>query len=143
MAKNKTKRSVDELEMTPEFQEELLLLKAQTMIYELLEHHKIDQATLARKLEQTEAHVSALLSGKRNMTLKTLARICHLLDSHVDLHAHPLAQPAENIYVPMAGYSHGVILPHIMPYRLSTEGLISSETRTNQQSTQYAVRRLA
>ena len=142
MTQSKNKRSFDQLEKTPEFQEELLLLKAQTLIYQLLDHQGIDQAALARKLGQTEAHVSALLSGTRNMTLKTLARICYLLDSQVNLHAYPVTQPVESISVAMAGYNMRVVLPHRKPYKFSTD-LVLSETQMAQKPTKYSARRLA
>ncbi len=138
----KLNRTFEELEKTPEFQEELLLLKAQTLIYQLMEHQGIDQATLAKKLGQSEAHVSALLSGTRNMTLKTLARICYLLNSQLTLLAEPLENTEKSIYVPMAGDNQSVVLPHIKPYRFSADPM-TLEKITTHKSTRYSVRRFA
>ena len=87
------KRPFQDLEKTPDFQEELLMLKAQTLIYQLLDKQGIDQAQLAKLLNQTESHVSSLLSGKRNMTLKTLARIGYLLGYQINLEFSPLPSP--------------------------------------------------
>jgi transcriptional regulator with XRE-family HTH domain len=101
---SKVKRTFQELEKTPDFQEELLMLKAQTLIYQLLEKQGIDQAQLAKILNQTESHVSSLLSGKRNMTLKTLARIGYLLGYQINLEFSPLPSPMKSLDSSGSGY---------------------------------------
>lgn len=70
---------------TPEFYEEMLLLNAQELVAQLMQDRDVSKADLARKLKKTKAHITSLLSDGRNLTLKSLARICYHLGSEVKL----------------------------------------------------------
>lgn len=84
--KTKKKRKVTE---SPEFFEEYTVIKAQELIAELMNKQDISKAELAKRLKQSKAHVTELLSEGRNLTLKTLGRICYHLDAEVDFTARP------------------------------------------------------
>ena len=73
----------------PEFrkllaQEELILEVTET-ICELLEKEKISRKELADRLGKSKGFVSQLLNGGRNLTLRTVADILHVLGYKVAL----------------------------------------------------------
>ena len=73
----------------PEFrkllaQEELILEVTET-ICELLEKEKISRKELADRLGKSKGFVSQLLNGGRNLTLRTVADILHVLGYKVTL----------------------------------------------------------
>jgi transcriptional regulator with XRE-family HTH domain len=49
----------------------------------------VSKADLARRLNKSRAWVTQLLSGKANMTVRTLAEVVYALDAEVKLHAQP------------------------------------------------------
>lgn len=76
--------TADAYKNSVEFQEELALLKAQELISELMAKKGVNQAELAKRLDQSRAHVSELLSGSRNLTLRTMGRIFFYLGEEVE-----------------------------------------------------------
>uniref|UniRef100_E6PZY9 HTH cro/C1-type domain-containing protein n=1 Tax=mine drainage metagenome TaxID=410659 RepID=E6PZY9_9ZZZZ len=79
----------DELMRDPEFEklfaaEELIACAAQ-LITDLLERRGWKQVDLADRMGKTPAYVSQLMSGKTNMTIRTLAEIMHALDADVKI----------------------------------------------------------
>jgi transcriptional regulator with XRE-family HTH domain len=71
----------------PEFrkllaQEELILEVTET-ICELLENETVSRKELAERLGKTKGFVSQLLNGGRNLTLRTVADILHVLEYKV------------------------------------------------------------
>ena len=73
----------------PEFrkllaQEELILEVTET-ICELLENEKISRKGLADRLGKSKGFISQLLKGGRNLTLRTVADILHVLGYKVAL----------------------------------------------------------
>lgn len=77
-------RNVDMYKNDSSFYEELTLLKAQEKIAELMENNSVSKAELAKRLNQSKAHVTELLSEGRNLTLKTFARVCFHLNTEID-----------------------------------------------------------
>ena len=59
--------------------QERLILDATETIVGLLEEQKVSRQELARRLGKSKSYVSQLLSGERNMTLRTLADLGHVL----------------------------------------------------------------
>jgi transcriptional regulator with XRE-family HTH domain len=83
------KTLMDEYLEDPEFarlmaQEELILEVTETLC-ELLENEKISRKELADRLGKTKGFVSQLLNGGRNLTLRTVADILHVLGYKVTL----------------------------------------------------------
>jgi transcriptional regulator with XRE-family HTH domain len=81
----------DELMSDPEFRKlyaiEGLIADASQFISDLLERRNMKQADLARVLNKTPAFVSQLLSGKTNITVRTLAEVAHALGASVKIEA--------------------------------------------------------
>jgi transcriptional regulator with XRE-family HTH domain len=59
--------------------QERLILDATEAVVGLLEEEKVSRQELARRLGKSKGFVSQLLSGERNMTLRTLADLGHAL----------------------------------------------------------------
>lgn len=62
------------------FAQEGLILEVTEAIWLALEKRRKSKADLARSLETSKAHVTQLLGGGRNMTLRTLADIAYNLN---------------------------------------------------------------
>ena len=92
----------DWVSATPErqrlFAEEQLIAITAEEIYSAMERVNISKSTLAEVLDRSKAYISQVLSGSRNMTLRTLADIAEALDAKVDLrlsdkHVHGIWEP--------------------------------------------------
>lgn len=81
--------SYDELTASREgrclLEQEMLLLAATELICELLEKKRLSRAELAKRIGKSKAFVSQILSGRRNMTLRTLAEVAWALDARIEL----------------------------------------------------------
>jgi transcriptional regulator with XRE-family HTH domain len=67
------------------FAQEDLILEVTETICELLENEKISRKELADRLGKTKGFVSQLLNGGRNLTLRTVADILHVLGYRASL----------------------------------------------------------
>jgi transcriptional regulator with XRE-family HTH domain len=67
------------------FAQEDLILEVTETICELLEKEKISRKELADLLGKTKGFVSQLLNGGRNLTLRTVADILHVLGYRASL----------------------------------------------------------
>jgi antitoxin component HigA of HigAB toxin-antitoxin module len=65
--------------------EEALILDAQELIVGLMERESLTRVELARKLGKSKGFVSHILSGKRNLTLRTLADCAHVMGYRLTL----------------------------------------------------------
>ena len=79
----------------PEFRKllsiESLVAEASEVIAKLMAKRNVSKADLARRLNKSRAWVTQLLSGKTNMTVRTLAEVVHALNGEVKLHAEPMS----------------------------------------------------
>jgi len=66
--------------------QEKYILDVSEKIWESLERQNISKADLATRLGKSKSHVTQLLNGSRNMTLRTLADIAYALGA--DVHTH-------------------------------------------------------
>ena len=81
----------DWLNETPgEVEAEKLILEVSELILEKMEQANISHTELARRLGKSKSHVSRLLRGDRNMTLRTLAEVCYSLSYRASLNLQPL-----------------------------------------------------
>ena len=81
MAKELMKEWLDESpEHARAFLEQGLILDVTEAICEALEKRQMSKAALAGRLGTSKAHVTQLLNGSRNMTLRTFAGIAFALD---------------------------------------------------------------
>ena len=65
--------------------EERLILEVTEGIWTILDEKQISKADLAGRLNKSKAYISQLLNGNRNMTLRTLADIVHVLGANIDI----------------------------------------------------------
>jgi transcriptional regulator with XRE-family HTH domain len=83
MRVNKMKTILDEYLEDEEFRrlfaQEDLILEVTEILCELLEKEKISRKELADRLGKTKGFISQLLGGGRNLTLRTVADILHVL----------------------------------------------------------------
>ncbi len=89
MKKGVEKTLMDKYLEDPEFarlmaQGELIMEVTETL-WDLLEKEKISRKELADRLGKTKGFVSQLLNGGRNLTLRTVADILHVLGYKVSL----------------------------------------------------------
>jgi len=70
--------------------QEELILSATESVWELLEELSLTKADLAARLGTSRAHVSQLLSGTRNMTLRSLSDISIALGVRAHIKFEPL-----------------------------------------------------
>lgn len=59
--------------------EEELILEATELLWKTMNEKNISQSRLAEMMNTSRAFVSQVLSGSRNMTLRTFARLSHVL----------------------------------------------------------------
>ena len=82
----------------PEFRRllaiESLVAEASETIARLMAEQNVSKADLARKLNKSRAWVTQLLSGRANMTVRTLAEVVYALDAKVRLDAQSTASKA-------------------------------------------------
>ena len=67
------------------FAQEDLILEVTETICELLENEKISRKELADRLGKSKGFISQLLNGGRNLTLRTVADILHVLGYRASL----------------------------------------------------------
>lgn len=73
------------------YESEALILAHTWLIDEIMRKDGIIPAELARRLGKSRAHVSQLLSGPSNMTLRTVAEVLFELGYRVKITAEPLS----------------------------------------------------
>jgi transcriptional regulator with XRE-family HTH domain len=85
MAKSWVAQQVDSREARVLFEEERAVLAATEVISQIMEVRGLSKADVARILGTSRANVTSLLSGQRNMTIRTFARLAALLGIRVEL----------------------------------------------------------
>ena len=73
-----------------EYQQERLIVDATERICELMEIQGVSRAELAQRLKKSKSHVSQLLSGRTNMTLRTLSDVFSALGRSLQVADVPL-----------------------------------------------------
>lgn len=83
------KTQYDVMMENPEFRRqvkvETLVAEAAEVVAKLMAERGVSKAELARKLGKSRAWVTQLLSGRANMTVRTLAEVVYTLDAEVKL----------------------------------------------------------
>ena len=96
MKKEPEKTLMDKYLEDPEFAKLMaqgeLIMEVTENLCELLEKENISRKELADRLGKTKGFVSQLLNGGRNLTLRTVADILHVLGYKVVLTAHKIEQ---------------------------------------------------
>lgn len=73
--------------------EELLIAEVTEAIWEAMGDGNTSKTELAQRMGASKGHVSQVLSGSRNMTLRTLADICHALNLKPAFSLQTIAHP--------------------------------------------------
>lgn len=72
------------------YEQERLLLWVTDKITEAMENVKVSKADMARELGTSRANITGVLSGGRNMTLRTLADLGFVLGQRIEISLEPL-----------------------------------------------------
>jgi DNA-binding phage protein len=73
------------------YEQERLLVEATELIANAMETTQMKRGELARRLGRSKAYVTQILSGNRNLTLRTVADVCWALNCRVVMQSQPLA----------------------------------------------------
>ena len=87
---------------TPEarklYEEERLILWTTEVIAEAMVNRDLTRAQVAEALGTSRPNVTQLLSGSRNMTLRTLAGLAHACGMRASIHLEPLT---DSVFAPL------------------------------------------
>lgn len=72
------------------YEEERLVVEANEVLLAILDEKHMSRAQLASAIGTTRANMSGLLSGNRNMTLRTIARLAFMCGKRVEMRLLPL-----------------------------------------------------
>lgn len=75
------------------YEQEALIEDANELIAELMTAQSVTKKELAKRIGKTPGFVSQVLSGNRNMTLRTFADLAFALGSRIKLDHHPVTEP--------------------------------------------------
>lgn len=75
--------------------EEALLLAAAAELERQMQTANVTKSQLAERLGQSKAHVTQVLTGQRNMTLRTLADLAWAMEATVSVHVMPKTAHAD------------------------------------------------
>ena len=85
------KRQTESPEARRRYEEERLILWTTEAIWKAMDDQGLTRAELAERLGTSRANVTQLLSGTRNMTLRSLAALAHACRLRADVHLKDLA----------------------------------------------------
>ena len=85
-------RELQDKEMARLFAQEDLIEEAGELIAGAMGREDISKAELARRMGTSKAHITQLLSGSRNMTLRTFADVMYAMDERVLVTSTPIAE---------------------------------------------------
>ena len=71
-------------------QQERAILEVTELICKLMEEQGITKAQLARDLKTSKAHITQLLDGSRNMTLRTVSDLLYYLKHSLVVESRPM-----------------------------------------------------
>lgn len=63
--------------------QELLITEVTEAVWKMMQETGVTKSELAQRMQTTKGHVSQILSGSRNMTLRTLSDICFALGNRL------------------------------------------------------------
>lgn len=120
---------------TPEarrrYEQERLILWTTEAICEAMEKRGLNHAAIARKLGTSRANITQLLSGSRNMTLRSLAGLAHACGFRAEI---GLEELTDSVFTPIEDHTiaithrefrHAVV--HSDP-ELPIQGVVPSES---------------
>ena len=112
------KRQTRNPEARKRYEEERLILWTTEEIAGAMVAQGLSRADIADIIGTSRANVTQLLSGSRNMTLRSLARLAHACGMRAAVHFEELSN---SVFAPAGDYS---TTPQVAPMRFSTEEAI-------------------
>jgi transcriptional regulator with XRE-family HTH domain len=103
-----TERQTRTPEARRRYEEERLILWTTEAICEAMEERGLNRAAIAGKLGTSRANVTQLLSGSRNMTLRSLAGLAHACGMRAEF---SLEELRESVFTPIEDYTIAVVGP--------------------------------
>lgn len=95
---------------TPEarrrYEEERLILWTTEAICEAMEKRGLNRAAIAGNLGTSRANVTQLLSGSRNMTLRSLAALAHACDMRAEISLEKLT---DSVFAPIEDHTIAIV----------------------------------
>jgi len=86
------------------FEQERVIVDVTEMICKLMERANISRKDLAEKLGTSQANVTQMLNGARNMTLRTVSDVLFSMDCGLEVGYKWLAQVANEVDIPTESY---------------------------------------
>ena len=86
------KRQTESPEARRRYEEERLILWTTEAIWKAMDDQGLTRAELAERLGTSRANITQLLSGTRNMTLRSLAALSHACRLRADVHLKELSE---------------------------------------------------
>jgi transcriptional regulator with XRE-family HTH domain len=121
----------EELQSDPEgarlLAQEGLILDATERIVELMIESGVTRTEMAERLGKSKAYITQLLSGSRNMTLRTLADLFHVLGHQVSLYDQSVPDWLARRESVASSKATVIRLPTVRP-NVSFEGVPASTT---------------
>lgn len=74
--------------------QDVLIYNTSELVFKMLLDAEVSQSELARRMGVSPASVSQMLSGERNLTLRSLANIADALDQSIEISARPIPSRA-------------------------------------------------
>ena len=129
-----TERQTRTPEARRRYEQERLILWTTEAICEAMEEQGLDRAAVAAKLGTSRANVTQLLSGSRNMTLRSLAGLAHACGMRADVSLEKLT---DSVFTPIEGHTIAVVSPSLSfqpgapDLQLSIDTTVLAEPRTD------------
>jgi hypothetical protein len=103
---------IRQLTQTPEgerlYQQERTILEMTELICKLMQEKDVAKKDLAERLGKSKSFITQLLSGSRNMTVRTLSDVLWALDSRIHADAEPIPREADDCGTAASPISYGV-----------------------------------
>ena len=99
------KRQTETPEARRRYEEERLILWTTEAVWKAMDDQGLTRAELAERLGTSRANVTQLLSGTRNMTLRSLAALAHACRLRADVH---LKELSDSVFTDVDDYTVGV-----------------------------------
>ncbi len=105
-------RELQDKEMARLFAQEELIEEAGELVAVTMQRERVSKAELARRIGTSKAHITQLLAGSRNMTLRTLADLMHAMHERVLLASTSSAEAHRQDIVCLIVKQDPTIVPH-------------------------------
>ena len=76
-----------------QIEEEMLLQSIGDLFSDVMIQHGLNKAELAKRLRTSRAYVTQILSGDRNLSLRSLAKLAYAMGLRVHVKLEPVTQP--------------------------------------------------